>query len=131
MKSSNSSIRLEEIRKKYDTPTRRENKENYGRSSLLQKDAGDKPCGSMLGNKIDNDNSLNIKSSLSKRILEDQAFKAKMTSSLFGDNNEMYKSNNYESNKSQMRASHGFHDQDKINRTQEEEAVFKRIKEMK
>lgn len=38
MKSSNSSIRLEQIRKKYDTPTRRDNKENGARSSMIAKD---------------------------------------------------------------------------------------------
>ena len=39
MKTSNSSLRLEEIRKKYDTPTKSEYKENYGRSSFAPKDS--------------------------------------------------------------------------------------------
>lgn len=39
MKTSNSSLRLEEIRKKYDTPTKSDYKENYRRSSYAPKES--------------------------------------------------------------------------------------------
>lgn len=110
MKSSNSSIRLEEIRKKYDTPTRRENKENYARSSLMKKDADQKPFGNARENRDDKQSNYDMKSSLSKRILEEQGFKAKMTSSIFGSKNEMYDSKNFQSNRPEGRSSLNFSD---------------------
>ena len=74
-----------------------------------------------------------MKSSISKRILEDHGIKTKMTSSIMGSKGQVYDSKNYESIQSSVNSITGY---DSRNRGKDsfkgdEEAVLKRIKDMK